>query len=433
MQRKLQHFLDNWYSSTERKPLLVRGARQVGKSHLIREFSKRFEYFVEINFDMDKTANIFFPDTINVEKICEKLSYYKETPVIPGKTLIFLDEIQDCPNALKALRYFKELMPELHIIAAGSFLEFLIEKIGVPVGRVEFMHVYPMSFLEYLDAVGESILHDSIVNNKLIDVLHNKLLEHYKVYTLIGGMPEVVHSYVKHKDLLRCQKIQSDIINAYLQDFNKYAKTKQIDNLNIIIDRIPNVIGNKLVLTKFDAPMSAYNVKQCINLLKMAGLIYQCTHTSAQSLPLSAGKKHNKYKLYFLDVGLLQNMLGVKLKDWIVEDAFAAHRGLIAEQFVAGELMAYSDESKFSELFYWHREARSSNAEVDFVIEIDGKVIPIEVKSGDKGHLKSMQLFLQSHSKTPYGVRLSSAFLSEHNLVKSIPIYALYSLISSCY
>ena len=224
MYRRQLEQLKEWRNSSTRKPLIIRGARQVGKSYLISQFGREFQNYIEINFEKDITAKNYFAGDLDIEKIMRLLSIYKEKKIIPGETLIFLDEIQECENALKALRYFKEERPDIHVIAAGSLLDFTIEKIGMPVGRVQFLYLYPISFTEFLQISNREDLLEYITKQENEPSIHEIILGYLKDYLLIGGMPAVINSWIQEKDYITCQEIQDEIIESYQQDFYKYAK-----------------------------------------------------------------------------------------------------------------------------------------------------------------------------------------------------------------
>ncbi len=422
----LRKFID-WKTHPLRVPLIVRGARQVGKSWLIRELGKTFSSFVEINFDKEKKAPALFSGDLDVKKIIEKIALYKKQQIIPGETLLFLDEIQECEDAIKALRYFKEDLPELHVIAAGSLLDFALNKLGIPVGRVQFLYLYPLSFAEFLTALDRSDLRMAILDQKIVSPIFELICDLLKTYTLLGGMPEVLACWLNTKDYNLCQELQNRIVTSYRQDFNKYAARHQIEPLNKVFNSIPLQIGNKFKYSNVDKDSAAYPIKQALSLLQTAGVCYKCFHSSGQAFPLGATIDERKFKVYALDIGLMQRMLGINLQEWIVQPFEIKYLGAVAEQLVAQEIIAYSNNTQPAELYYWHREAKGSNAEVDFLLHKDNVIIPAEVKSGSKGGMKSLQLFLATHKNSPYGLKIAEGIFVKHNNIHEIPLYGLES------
>jgi uncharacterized protein len=432
MKRDLLKHLETWKIHPMRQPLILRGARQVGKSWLINEFGKQFERYVTLNFEKDKDACTLFPESIQIATIIQQIGYYTQTKIEPGKTLLFLDEIQDCPNALRALRYFKEELPELHVIAAGSLLDFMIEQVGVPVGRVQFLYLYPLSFAEFLTALNRDDLRELLLTSFPELAIHKQLLEMVKLYSLLGGMPAVVSAWVKYENAQYCQEAQDAVINAYQQDFNKYARSNQIEYVSLLFDKIPEQLGQKFMYSHIDDHISFHHLKQALQLLRKAGIIHFCYHSAAQGFPLGAGKNLKKFKIFFFDIGLAQRILGIQLKDWVIQPVLPQHNGSIAEQYVAQQFIAHAAPSSPGELYYWHREARSSNAEVDFIVGKAGKIIPVEVKSGEKGRIKSLQLFLESHSSASDGIIISTALhQASQDRYKQIPCYSIEAWLKS--
>lgn len=427
MKRDLFKELTRWKTSPHRVPLIIKGARQVGKSWLVKEFAKSsFSNLIEINFEEDKTAKNFFEGDLHIPDILTKLLLYKQQQIVAGETLLFFDEIQACPNCIQALRFFKEKFPELHVIGSGSLIEFALEQIGIPVGRVQFLYLYPLSFGEYLNAINREDLRQSLLDNPTLDIaFHPILLEQLKNYLWLGGMPAVVDAWITEKDPKVCQEIQDRILIGYRDDFIKYAKKNQIDNVNTVFEFIPTALGKKFKYSQVDAGISSYAVKRALFLLVKAGVAHICYHSSGHVYPLGAEKDENKFKIFFLDVGLAQRMLGLNLSEWVVEPLTLKTLGGIAEQFVAGEFIAYSEKNKPASLYYWHRETRSSNAEVDFLSIKNNAIIPVEVKSGSQGGMKSLHSFLETHPKSTYGLKISEGyFAKQYNLVE-IPLYGI--------
>lgn len=426
MKRKQLASLQDWKTHPLRMPLLIRGARQVGKSYLVRSFAETFEHFIEINFEKDKQAKQIFERSLDANYLISLLATYTSKPIIPGKTLLFFDEVQECEEAITALRYFKEEAPELHVIAAGSLIDFKLKKTGFPVGRVQFMSIYPLSFAEYCEATGQEQLYIAAQNSlHLPSPLHEKLLEEVKRYCCLGGMPAVVEAWRQHKDYALCQDVQQDLLLAYRHDFNKYAKDHQIEQVERVFVHAAYQLGGKFKYTEIDQTIRAANLREALELLEMAGIIYRVYHSSAQGLPLRAGIDPRRFKVYFFDIGLVQRLLGITIKDWLMQPLSVKHAGALAEQFVLQDYIAYTAQDAAPELFYWHREAKQSNAEVDFLFIRQGDIVPAEVKSGHTGRLKSLQLFLESHPYSKYGVKISESNEDNASTIQSIPFYAI--------
>jgi len=429
MQRNIYETLLNWKESNSRKPLLLRGARQIGKTFTILEFGKKeFKNCVLLNFERNPEYKAIFK-SLSPEEIIEKISIYVGVDIQQGTTLLFLDEIQDCPQAIMAMRYFYEEMPGLHIIGAGSFLEFSLvsENYRMPVGRVQYMYMYPLTFGEFLTAIGEANLenHISSVENlqNLPEELHNKLISLVRKYMIIGGMPEVVKEYVASKSILKCQKIQHSIIETYQDDFGKYAKTIQHKYLRKIFTAIPARIGDKVVYANIDKTVKSRDLKNAYDLLRTAGILYKVKRTTA-GIPFEANVKENFYKTIFLDIGLMHAMNGILTETIQEEDLTAVYKGAVAEQFVGQEIVALQNNDQKSLLYYWARESKNSNAEIDFLLQRGSKRIPIEVKSGKNGHLKSLHSFLDTFKMTK-GVKISQAPFKSEGGLESVPFYGV--------
>lgn len=430
MHRTAYKFLQKWHSQVSRKPLVIRGARQVGKTHIVRQFAENFTNYVEVNFEQLPEVRSAFQKDLVPQRIIRDLSLIINKPITPGETLLFLDEIQIEPQAVIALRYFFEQLPELHVIAAGSLLDFTLESIGIPVGRVEFMYLYPMSFIEFLWAKGQELLAGEILNYKIetpfIEAVHNKLLDYLSEYFVVGGMPEAVKSWVEYEDIAICAHIHNQLIDAYRQDFLKYAKKFQIKYVDLLFNKVPFLLGQKFKYSKIDDSYRKRELEPCLKLLTKAGILHPVFHTAAQGLPLGAQIDFNKFKLIFLDIGLAQTLIGLKMQDWLLHaKQMLINKGEIVEAFVGQELLAYGSIETQHSLYYWQRESRASNAEVDYVIEKNAQVIPVEVKSDKGTHLKSMRIFLEEHVNSPYGIRFSAQQAPSFEKIISYPLYAI--------
>ena len=429
--RKIDKELEEWKSSAKHKPILLRGARQVGKSSAVRNLSKKFEYFIEINFEEDKEARkVFDNSNLTPQLLCEKLVSICETPIVEGKTLLFFDEIQVCIPAISSLRFFYEKMPGLHVIAAGSLLEFALEEIpSFGVGRIRSMFMYPFSFFEFLEACGNSFLLKAIkksgLQNPLDDVLHNKALYLLKLHLIIGGMPEVVATYVDEKDLLKCQTVLDELIITLKNDFSKYRKKIPTLQLSAAFDSIIRQTGNKFIYTDKEQVFSAFQIKNAVELLLMAGLVIPVIHTSANGLPLGAGINPKFRKLMLLDTGIFQRQLDLQLSEILLSDDFdLVNKGNIAEIFSGLELLKSVSCYQQAQLYYWQREERNSRAEVDYIIQQNDRIVPVEVKSGKQGKMQSLHMFMKE-KQSEYGIRTSLENFSEYGKIRVIPLYAI--------
>lgn len=435
MRRKLEKCLLEWKDAPSHKPILLRGARQVGKSWLVQNLGTTFDTFVEINFEETPALIEIFSNSLNPEITVPLISNITGKDIIPGKTLLFLDEIQLCPNAIIALRYFYEKIPDLHVIAAGSLVEFELEKVSTPVGRIEFLYVHPLSFSEYLVVLGKEKLLKLVelqdLKIPIPQILHDELLNHVRDYTLIGGMPEIVREFIKTKDLKRCQKIQSNIISTYKSDFKKYSKKHELKYIDIVFNAIPFQIGGKLKYSNISKDIRSREIINALNLLEKAGLIYKVYHSSCNGLPLEAEIDLKKFKILFFDIGLTNSLLGTDLKNFLLNpDIAQINNGTIAETFVGLELKAYQSVHSEKQLHYWLREKKQSNAEVDYVFQKSDNIIPIEVKSGSTGTLKSLHIFLEEKNRH-FGIKISKSNFSVTDKLQSIPFYAIEKLVKS--
>ena len=429
MRRDVDQILKQWKDDPNRKPLLVRGARKVGKSYTIEAFGQaEFAKVLTVNFEQNPRFRECFVTHVPRD-IVNILALMARTEIVPGKTLLFLDEIQDCPSAILALRYFFEQMPELHVIGAGSLLEFAMEResFRMPVGRVEYLYMRPLSFLEFLDATGDSQMRQAIEamdqRTELPAVIHDRLLELVRVYALLGGMPAVVAEYAARGDLIRCQRNQSVLIHTYRDDFGKYAGRVKHRYLQKVFSAVPRLIGRKFKYVQVDDSVQSRELKEALELLEMAGVVSRIRRTSGAGLPLETLADERHFKVVFLDVGLVQNMCGTE-PSALTGDLIQVNQGAIAEQFVAQELRAYQGPFQDTPLFFWAREARNSSAEVDYLFPCQSRPLPVEVKAGKTGTLRSLHLYLEQYH-LPVGIRISSQPLSLVPPLLSVPFYAI--------
>lgn len=433
MQRDIEADFLRWKNQKGFMPLLLRGARQVGKTYIVEKFGKeQFTTFVEINFEQYPDYKRCF-DTLDPIKIVNSIELLVDTSITPGKTLLFLDEIQECPKAIMALRYFKEQMSDLHIIGAGSLLEFILndEHFRMPVGRVQFMYLRPLSFGEYLNAAGNSNLRNYLqtihVGDIIEEVIHNRLLKLVREYIALGGMPAVIAEYIDTKSLFRCQEIQMAILATFRNDFGKYAKRTPHEHLKTIFTKSPGLVGQWLKYSKLDPDLPARTLKTALQKLSDAGLIILIYATSAIGLPFVAHMNEKKFKMLFLDIGLVKRACNLDLELLFNEDLLLINDGALAEQFVGQELLSYMGKEERNTLFFWIREQKNSSAEVDYVIAVNSLIVPVEVKAGATGSLRSIKIFL-SEKKIPLGVRISEHPFSLEQQILSIPLYLISEL-----
>ena len=425
--------LEDWKRDVYRKPLLLRGARQVGKTYAIRKLGQGFDYFIEVNFEKLKAACDIFEKDLIPEKLILALSLLEKTPIIPGKTLLFFDEVQEAPRVITALRYFYEEMPELHVVAAGSLLEFAIEQVGIPVGRVSMLYMYPMSFLEYLVVMGDCRIAQEIVNHSIGicmgEPIHGKILERVGEYLSIGGMPEAVVRWVETQDPRLALQVLHQIADTYRQDFEKYAKKSQIKYLEQLFRQIPHLIGREFAYTEIHGEYRKRELAPALALLEKANIAHVIRHSSGQGIPIGSECDFDVFKVFYLDIALCQCILGSDISIWFLKplEGFE-NRGEIAESFIAQELLCYASPYSKAQLHFWKRKEKNSMAEVDFLIQKGESILPIEVKSGHGNTLRSLRMFLETHPKSPIGLRFSSQDYSIMEWLDSRPLYAAASL-----
>ena len=428
MRRDIEKELILWKAQKEKYPLIIRGARQVGKSYLVETFGKtHFQNNVIVNLEFQPQLKDCFK-SLDPSEIINKLQLLLGVQIKEDNTLLFLDEIQECPQAIMSLRYFKEKMPKLAVIAAGSLLEFAMRSpdFKMPVGRVQFLYLEPLSFSEYLDATSNQnlrkFLSDVKLTDSIDDVIHKKLLELLRIYIIVGGLPAVLNEYLSSKDFMNCQRIQTALLQTYRSDFGKYAKISQHKYLQKVFDTAPRMVGQRIKYSTIDPDNRSRDLKNALNLLTLAGIVRPIYLTKASGLPLGAQINEQRFKLNFLDVGLMQNSCGLQGRLSMGEDFMQINAGSVAEQFVGQELTAYSDRHQQASLYFWAREKKGSMAEVDYVINIGSDIFPVEVKSGKEGRLKSLRMFIEE-KKSKLGIRLSQDRLSYYDKILSIPLY----------
>ncbi len=426
MYRFAMKFLEDWKQQSGRKPLVIRGARQVGKSSLARMFAKsHFDNIIEINFEEDLKASGYFK-THSPTKTIALLETDKTTTINPGKTLLFLDEIQAAPEVLASLRYFYEQVPQLHIIAAGSLLDFVLEdhSFSMPVGRIEYLHLGPMTFEEYLLAVGKEKRLDALknfnINDEAFSLLHSAFMEDFRDYCVIGGMPAAVKAYIESGSYLATERVQEGILSTYRDDFSKYGKRVNHARLQKVFARLPLLIGQKFKYTNLDREEQSRELSKAIDMLELARIIRRILHSDANGIPLGAEINERDFKLLFLDVGLLCRACGLSMADiHNAGDIMLINSGAVCEQFIGQHLMYSKKYYEEPQLYCWMRQKRNTSAEVDFLIQSGINIVPIEVKAGKTGTLKSLHVFI-CEKKHDFAVRFNADIPSVINMQTSI-------------
>lgn len=413
MNRQALEYLKEWKTRQSRKPLVIRGARQVGKSYLIRQFAGlEFENLLEINFEQNKEAIPYF-EKQEPQEILQLLSVHFDTAITEGKTLLFLDEIQAAPNIFAKLRYFYEKMPGLHVVAAGSLLEFLLKEhnFSMPVGRIEYLYLGPMTFMEFLAATGHqesaSYLNSFTIRQELPAPLHKKLTGLFKQYLIIGGMPESIRVFVESGSYRESDRVKQSILTTYSDDFSKYGKRINNELVSTVFRALPKAVGTSVIYSHIARNYRSDEVSRAFHLLTLARVCFGVYHSSCEGIPLAATVNHKKMKPLFLDVGLLTGASGLSMTAIeTAENLLLVNKGSITEQFIGQHLLYRQEPYREPELHFWAREKATANAEIDYAISVGTKIIGIEVKSGTTGSLKSLNQFIVD-KKYPVAVRFN--------------------------
>ena len=411
IERPIDALLLEWKNSAVRKPLLLRGARQVGKSWAVEHLGETFDYFIEVNFEKRPDMLDVFQKIHDVHELAATLGMYYNTPVIPDRTLLFLDEVQKSADAIQSLWSFKEDYKELHVVAAGSLLEFALQDLpSFGVGRIRSLFVYPFSFDEFLVAEGKAdwvkAKQEANTEKPLLTPLYNDLVQHFRTFLMVGGMPASVAAWVTTHDYSQCQAELDDIQLTYYDDFPKYAKKVDSTLLRNTLQSVVMQIGDKFTYSEVDGGYRADDVKKALKLLCDAGIIKRVSYTSGNGLPLGAEVNDKFRKYIYLDSGLLLRILDLdfggarQLTEMIIagtsEDL--VNKGGLAEMVLGWELVKYNNPRMQHDLFYWENTAEGTRSEVDYIIARDLKVLPIECKAGTSGKMKSMYEFMhQKH------------------------------------
>lgn len=428
MKRTAIEKLKEWKNNPKRKPLIIRGARQVGKTWLMKEFGNiEYKNVIYINFELQNLMREHFSLDLDTKRIIEglELEYFK---INPKETLIILDEIQECPKAITVLKYFYENNPEYHIMAAGSLLGVAIhENISFPVGKVDFLDLYPLSFHEFLLAIGEENYAGLLKTPKSLNIktFKTKYIEWLKKYYYIGGMPEAVNNYAETGDFETTRKIQENILEAYKNDFSKHISTSGKLKIDLLWESIPNQLtseNKKFIYKKIKQGARANEFEEALSWLINCGLIYKINRISKPALPISAYEDTKSFKLFLLDVGLLSAMSKLPARTLIEGDKiFTEFYGALAEQYVLQQLKTLDD----MEIAYWISE--SNAAEVDFIIQTNGYVIPLEVKASVNLQAKSLKLYREKF-QPEITVKTSLADCEINDGFFNVPLYMINNL-----
>ncbi|MBQ3738876.1 MAG: AAA family ATPase [Bacteroidales bacterium] len=447
-ERIIDRYLSEWATRPIHKPILLRGARQVGKSTAVRHLGESFKYYVEINLEKQSNYIDLFKKDLDVTRIVPQMAAMCGTPIVPNETLLFIDEIQESQEAIMALRYFKEDMPNLHVIAAGSLLEFVLDEIPTfGVGRIHSMYMFPMTFDEFLLANGEQLLLDARgqanIDAPLPTPLHEKLIGLMRTFMLVGGMPESVVKWVQTHDFLQCQEVQDDIITGYEADFPKYKKKVDPQLLIATMKSAATQATKKFVYSRVPGEYKTAEVKKALDLLIKAGVLVPVTHSSGNGLPLGDEADESIRKILLLDTGLMLRLLNMTMGDTSaitaqILTATAAdlvNKGPMAEMLAGLELLHYLTPNLHHDLYYWVRQAKNSTAEIDYLLSRDMKVLPFEVKAGVQGGMKSLWDFMRE-KKLDQAVRCSLENFGKFDYidaeaegaVRHVEVYPLYAL-----
>ena len=433
MKRLFDKVLEDWAADREAKPMLLRGARQVGKTYCVRTLGRRFRHFAEINFEETPEAARFFDGALTAAPIAAKLAAFCGKPVRPGESLLVLDEVQNQPRVLAALRYFREQMPGLHVVAAGSLLEFALEEVpSFGVGRVTSRFLHPMSFPEFLAALGEDALLEMAESadfaHPVDSVFHERLVERYRAFLLVGGMPEAVAAYAETGDLLASSAVLDDLIRDFRDDFAKYRRRVPTQRLDETFRSVAAQTGRRFMCSAVSPDVKSTAILSALFLLEKAGLVHRAVETAASGVPLAAQSDDRRFKALLLDTGVCQRLLGLELGPELLRSpADLVNKGGLAELSAGLALVASQDPKSAAGLHYWQRDSRAGNAEIDYVAAFGSRIVPVEVKAGTKGSMQSLRVFL-AEKRLPFGVRLSLENFGSLPDVRILPLYAAHRI-----
>ncbi len=425
MQRFILKKLIEWKESKYRKPLILKGARQVGKTYILKQFGKEnYEGVAYFNFDHDKDLYNLFENTKNPERILEQLAFIYGKAIIPGKTLIIFDEIQECPNALNSLKYFYEEANEYHIACAGSLLGIRLSHTSFPVGKVDFLNMYPMTFSEFLIADNAQNLVDYMNSlekiEKIPDIFFNQLEEKLKAYFIIGGMPEAVSAWVNEKDMELVNKIQNNILSAYESDFSKHTQDSEANKISLIWNSIPSQLAKenkKFLYQVVKEGARAREYENALNWLNDASLIYKIYNVTKTDFPLKAYNDLSAFKIYMNDVGLLRKMSNLDSKIVVEGDKlFEEFKGAFTENYVLNMLI--STLNSVPNYYTFDRN------EIDFIIQYKNNIVPIEVKANKSTNNTSLTKYNEKFNNE-LSVRFSMNNLSKDGKILNIPLFLI--------
>ena len=433
MSRKAYGQLVNWKNNPNKKILFVRGARQVGKTYLIRKLGAEFKRYLEINLiEQSNLKSIFTSGNLDPSQILESLGAYLGESIIDGETLLFIDEIQACPEAITALRFFHEKRPNLHVVATGSLLEFAIEDTSsFGVGRIEYLYLYPLTFKEFLISQGEELLLEQVerANYKrpLLEALHIKALSLLRTFLQIGGLPEVVSIYSSTRDVSLCFKLLSNSLIAYEDDFSKYKKRLSIEALSETFRSTALQAGKKFIYSHAYRDANVKTVNKALELLLKAGVVNKVYHSSANGIPLGGEIDISKFKTSPIDIGIFNRLSGLNLSDLATLDPLQLiNKGTLVEVYAGLEILHNQNSTSKGQLYYWHREKPNANAEVDYVVQQGENIIPIEIKSSTQGSMQSLHKFMEEKN-TAVGYRFSLENFAAYDKLMVMPLYAVSS------
>lgn len=430
IKRKIDAELARWAAAAAHKPLLLRGARQIGKTTAVRHLAETFESFVELNFESDGRIGAIFDGDFDMGRILSAIEAYTQKRIVPGRTLLFLDEIQTCPRAISSLRYFYEKAPGVHVVATGSLLEFAFGEISdFGVGRIRNLFMYPLSFAEFVCAMGGEVTLEhaerASFSAPLPQPVHEKMLSLLKEFFIVGGMPAAVAAYAQTRSFLDAREQQVDVLTALKSDFDKYKTRVSPDAIRATFASVVRQTGEKFSHSDSLAGLTYHLSKSCTGLLERARIVHRIQGCMANGIPLGGDLNARQAKFIMFDTGLYLCESGLDLSDWIVDaPAQFVNRGRLAEMHVGLELLKAGNPMEDGRLYYWHRESKNANAEVDYVVQFRNMVLPVEVKSGVRGSMKSLRILMEE-KRLELGVRTSEENFGTIGDVRIVPLYLI--------
>lgn len=447
MEREALKDINDWYRSKRRKPLLIRGARQVGKTTLVRMFAKENGLILyEINLERHLELKEDFKSN-DPQRIMQSISVILRREIDIETGLLFFDEIQAIPEAVEALRYFYEDLPNLALIASGSLLEFTLADydLHMPVGRIQYLFLGPLSFREFLYEINRPLykfITTYDIRKEYSDSIHNELSQLVKLYSFTGGMPEAVQAYIDGLGLMEVERVQNEILYTYEDDFNKYRKTIDAGLMQSIFRKLSVYVGKKVKYVNYSKETRSEKTKRILDMFSKALILTNCYTADCSGIPLDGTSDFSTMKTYLVDVGLMNRQMGLDCQNILNQDETQLiNAGAIAEQMISQHLMYFHGNMQKPHAFYWLKENKKGNAEVDFVIQKNSNIIPVEVKAGKSGTLKSLHLFMKTKQDIPYAVRFDlnkpsifevDTLLHDGSSVKyqliSLPIYLVSEL-----